>query len=77
MSTESMGHDLTRRDTADAPRCPMERLADRFMDAPKPKWLRLYAVRWPEAMVYLELDAALTNTAQIDDLINFLARVRG
>jgi hypothetical protein len=47
MSQTSNNHPLDRNDPADAPRCEMERLADRFMDAPAPKWLGRHA--WADA----------------------------
>ena len=76
MPTDSADHDLTRRDPADAPRCPMERLADRFNDAPKPKWLDRGAFRTAEGECYVAMNAYLTDRDQIDELINFLARVK-
>ncbi len=77
MTPESMGHDLTRNDPADQPRCPMEALEDRFNATPTFSWLRVHAVRWPDAMVYAEIDVALTTPSQLDDLIAFLQEVRG
>ena len=75
--TDSAGHDLTRRDNADAPRCPMERLADRFNDAPKPRWLERCAFSTSEPTCYVNLIAYLSDPDDIDELINFLARVKG
>lgn len=75
--SESMGHDLTRRDPADAPRCPMERLADRMCDCPRPSFLSVQAARMPDGTVAFELAGFLDRTNRIDDLINFLARVKG
>lgn len=72
----SLGHDLTRNDPADLPRCPMERLADRFMDAPLPKQVKRHASREPDGSVYFTLEGWLTTPEQIDDLINYLARVK-
>jgi len=77
MSQTSANHPLDRNDPADQPRCQMERLADRFMDAPKPKWLKVHATRWLDSKVYMELEASLTSPDQIEDLINYLARVKG
>ncbi len=77
MSQTSHNHPLDRNDPADAPRCPMERLADRFNDAPKPKWLKLTADRYVDGTAYLSLSGWLKKPDDIDDLINFLSRVRG
>ena len=77
MSQTSNNHPLDRNDPADAPRCPMERLADRFNDAPKPRWLDRGAFRTAEGECYFAMNACLTDPDQLDDLINFLARVRG
>ena len=77
MTPESMDHDLTRRDNADAPRCPMERLADRISDCPRPSFLKVWADRVPDGTVAFEFTGYLDRTNRIDDLINFLARVRG
>jgi len=77
MPTDSAGHDLTRRDNADAPPCPMERLADRMVDTPAPKWLKRFAERDYHPSCWFELKGRITRPDQIDDLINFLARVKG
>jgi hypothetical protein len=77
MPTDSAGHDLTRRDNADAPRCPMERLADRFMDAPKPAGFRVCAFRNPSGECEFSVRGRISSPDSIDGLINFLARVRG
>lgn len=71
------GHPLDNRDNADLPRCPMERLADRFEDAPKPWFLKVSAVRTPEGTCFVALLADMDNPEQIEDLINYLARVQG
>jgi len=77
MTPESMDHDLTRQDPADAPRCEMERLADRFMDAPKPTWIQRNAWREYDGSCYFNLEGWVHDPDQLDDLINFLSRVRG
>lgn len=76
MST-SMGHDLTSRDPANGAPCPMERLADRIMDAPSPKWLKRYATRDKCGLLWVEFSGHIGSAEQLDDLINFLARVKG
>jgi len=76
MNPESMGHDLTRNDPADAPPCPMERLADRFMDAPKPPWLVRYAHRGADACCYFTLEGCISEPDQLDRVIDFLERVK-
>lgn len=76
MST-SLGHDLTRRDRADQPRCPMERLADRMNDFPKPKGLIVWAYRAPSGALEFGLSGSFQTPDQIEDLINYLARVKG
>jgi len=55
----------------------MERLADRFMDVPKPTWLDRYATRTASGHCMAYLEAEFTNPDQIEDLINYLARVKG
>lgn len=77
MSQTSANHPLDTSDPADLPRCPMERLADRFMDVPKPTWLDRYATRTASGHCMAYLEAEFTNPDQIEDLINFLARVKG
>jgi hypothetical protein len=77
MTPESMGHDLTRNDPADQPRCPMEALADRFEGRPKPKWLRSEATRWIDGEVFFTLRGWVKSPDQLDDLIAFLQEVRG
>jgi len=65
-------------DPADLPRCPMERLADRFIDVPKPKWLDRTAFRTAsDGGCYFSLSGRLNDPDQIEDLINYLARVKG
>lgn len=77
MTPESMGHDLTRNDPADQPRCPMEALADRFLDVTCPKWLKPAAWREPTGECYFRVAGAISKPEQLDDLINFLQEVRG
>ncbi len=77
MSQTSHNHPLDRNDPADAPRCEMERLADRFMDAPKPPRIRVCAFRNPSGECEFSVRGRITSPDSIDDLINFLARVRG
>jgi hypothetical protein len=77
MSQTSHNHPLDRNDPADAPRCPMERLADRMNDCPRPSFLKVWADRVPDGTVAFEFTGYLDRTNRIDDLINFLARVRG
>lgn len=77
MTPESMDHDLTRQDPADAKRCPMERLADRMEDCPRPKWLGVMAWREPTGRCEFRLKGSVDSVDSIDDLINFLARVKG
>ena len=77
MTPESLGHDLTARDPADAPRCPMEALADRFEGTPMPKWLNCHAYRHPVGECRFEIEGFVTSPDQLDDLINFLQEVRG
>ena len=73
----SANHPLDNGDPADLPRCPMERLADRFEDAPKPKWLKVWTYRNATSEMYFELRGHLFDPDQIEDLINYLARVKG
>ena len=78
MTPESLGHDLTARDPADAPRCPMEALADRINESPnKPKWLVRYANRGADACCYFTFEGCVYEPEQLDDLIAFLQEVRG
>lgn len=77
MSQTSNGHPLDRRDPADAPPCPMERLADRFNDAPVPPWLVRYAHRGADACCYFTLEGCISEPDQLDRVIDFLSRVRG
>ncbi len=77
MTPESMGHDLTRNDPADSPRCPMEALADRFMGATRPKLLSRFATRDDDGRVYFNLRGYLSTPDQLDDLIAFLQEVKG
>ena len=77
MTPESMGHDLTRNDPAHQPRCPMEALADRFLDAPKPAWLKCAAERYPDGTVHIILHGWMDRTSRVEDLINYLASVKG
>lgn len=77
MTPESMGHDLTRNDPADQPRCPMEALADRINDAPKPPWLIRYAHRSTDACCYFTLEGCINEPDQLDRLIAFLQEVKG
>ena len=77
MST-SMGHPLDNNDPADAPRCPMEALADRINESPnKPKWLVRYANRGADACCYFTFEGCVYEPEQLDDLIAFLQEVRG
>lgn len=76
MPTDSADHDLTSRDNADAPRCPMERLADRMEDCPRPKWLGVAAWREPTGRCEFRLKGSVDSVDSIDELINFLARVK-
>lgn len=76
--TDSMGHDLTRNDPADLPRCPMEALADRINNCPKPKFLECgCAARLPTGEVMFSLIGTFYSPDSIEDLINYLARVKG
>lgn len=78
MTPTSMGHNLTKRDPANGAPCPMERLADRMNDCPKPKWLHVDdSYRWACGEVTFTLHGTISSPDQIDDLINFLARVKG
>jgi hypothetical protein len=75
----SNGHapESTRPDPGDQARCPMERLADRMNDCPRPKWLNVDAHRTPDGRCLVGLLCNFTSVDQIEDLINFLARVKG
>ena len=73
----SNGYPLDLNDPANGAPCPMERLADRFTDCPKPWFVRAAGVRTPEGTCFVSLLADLDNPDQIDDLINYLARVKG
>jgi hypothetical protein len=75
----SNGHapESTRPDPGDQARCPMERLGDRIMDAPQPKWLKRYASRDKCGLLWVEFSGHISSPDQIEDLINFLARVKG
>jgi hypothetical protein len=77
MTQTSAHHPLDNGDPGDSPRCPMEALADRFVDCPKPWFLRASAGRTPEGTCFVSLLADLDTPDQIEDLINYLARVRG
>lgn len=77
MSHTSAGHPLDLRDPANCPPCLMERLADRINDSPKPWFMRATGVRTPEGTCFVSLLADLNSPDQIDDLINYLARVKG
>ena len=77
MPTDSANHDLTRNDPADGPPCPMERLSDRFCDAPKPEWLLRDACREYDGSCHFTLEGWITDRDEIEDLINYLSRVRG
>jgi hypothetical protein len=74
---ESMGHDLTRNDPADQPRCPMEALADRMHYGVCPKWMAAWARRIGAGEVYFTLEGVVSTPDQLDDLIAFLQEVRG
>lgn len=73
----SANHPLDLRDPANGEPCPMERLADRIVDAPAPKWLKRDAWRTSSGFVRLELSCELQSADRLDDLINYLARVKG
>lgn len=77
MTPESLGHDLTARDPADAPRCPMEALADRINTKSSPSWLKRWGFRYTDGSGYFELSFNLDSVEQLDDLIAFLQEVRG
>ena len=77
MTPESLGNDLTARDNADAPRCPMEALADNILCRKKPTWLKRNAFRHPFGVLWFEFSGSITTPEQLDDLINFLQEVRG
>ena len=77
MSQTSAKHPLDNDDPADLPRCPMERLADRFKDVPKPGFMRAGASREPDGSCLVSLLLELTDPDQLEDLINYLARVKG
>lgn len=76
MSQTSEGIPLDLRDPADLPRCPMERLADRFNDAPKPPWLARYATRGADACCYFTLEGCISEPDQLDRVIDFLERIK-
>lgn len=73
----SMGHDLTARDTADAPRCPMEAAVDRVNTLKCPKWLGCWGFRYSDGSGRFEFTMNLKSPEQLDDLIAFLQEVRG
>lgn len=73
----SAGIPLDLRDTANGEPCPMERLADRMKDEPPPKWCVVEADRMTDGSVVYSIRGALTDVSKIDDLINYLARVKG
>lgn len=77
MTPESLGHDLTARDPADAPRCPMEGLADRFKAIRLPNWATKRAYRDPLGGLNIDITAWMSKPEQLDDLIAFLQEVRG
>lgn len=77
MSQTSAGYPLDNGDNADLPRCPMEALADRFLDVTCPKWLKPAAWREPTGECYFRVAGVIGKPEQLDDLINFLQEVRG
>lgn len=77
MSQTTHGHPLDNRDPADLPRCPMERMADRFTHDPKPPWLMCYASRGADACCYFTLEGCINEPEQLDRVIDFLERVMG
>lgn len=77
MTPESMGHDLTRNDPADQPRCPMEAAVDRINTLKAPNWLRRWGYRHADGSGYFELGFNLSRVDQLDDLIAFLQEVKG
>jgi hypothetical protein len=79
MTPTHNGHapESTRPDPGDQARCPMERLADRMADCPRPKGLSVYAYRHLSGWVYYELKGELKTPEDLEELINFLARVKG
>ena len=76
MST-SMGHDLTRNDPADQPRCPMEAAVDRANTLKAPRWLGRLGYRRTDGSGYFEFAGNINSVSQLDDLIAFLQEVRG
>lgn len=76
MSQTSNGHPLDLKDPANGEPCPMERLADWMKDAPKPKWMRRHVFHYPNGEIYFEISGNITSPDQLDDLINYLARVK-
>ena len=77
MTPESMGHDLTRNDPADQPRCPMEAAVDRANRIKCPSWLGGFAHRYSDGSGRFELEANINRVEQLDDLIAFLQEVKG
>lgn len=77
MTPESLGPPLDRNDPADAPRCPMEALVDRFNSVRHGAWLDVRARRTTSARCYATINVNLKSLEQLDGLINFLQEVRG
>lgn len=61
---------------ADTP-CPMERLADRLVDCPKPEWLNVIATRTPWGTAAVELTFDISDPDSIDDVVAYLERAKG
>lgn len=77
MTPTSMGHDLSNGDPADLPRCPMEWLVDRMNTIDAPARLKRWGYRQADGSGYFELSFNLQSPDQLEDLINYLARVKG
>jgi hypothetical protein len=79
MTPTHFGHapDQARPDPGDQARCPMERLGDRIADCPRPFDLKAWAYRNASGDLYFELCGTISRVDQWEDLINFLARVKG
>jgi hypothetical protein len=73
----SHGHPLDLRDPASGEPCPMERLADRFMDAPAPKWLFRNAWRDVDGQMLFHIEGSIDTHEKFEEVINYLARVKG